>query len=149
MSFLHILLYILRSSWYVKLLSQSVESKCLQALNARFFIMQHCSISENLLITFESIHIKQNQELFSPLQPLILLHGIKFTQLFHATKTEKVNKISSALGLVQSLIKVTFLVCCKKIEEPPRLQVTEFHLPLQIPHHKQPSDKQFCLLLRL
>lgn len=114
MSFLHILLYILRSSWYVKLLSQSVESKCLQALNARFFIMQHCSISENLLITFESIHIKQNQKLFSPLQPLILLHGIKFTQLFHATKNWKSKQNIFSLGFGSKSYQSNFLGMLQK-----------------------------------
>lgn len=33
---------------------------------------------------------------------------------------------------VQILIKVIFLVCCIKIEQPPRLQVREFLLLLQI-----------------
>lgn len=114
MSFSHILLHIIKSPWYGKLFSQPIDSKRLQALNARFFIMQHCSISENLLITFESIHIKQNQELFSPLQPLILLHGIEFTQLFHATKNWKSKQNFFSLGLGPKSYQSHFLGMLQK-----------------------------------
>lgn len=44
---------------------------------------------------------------------------------FKQLKTERVNKISSALGLVFKFLSVIFLLWCTKIKQPLRLQVRD------------------------